>query len=79
MFPSPIVFRIADDVLLLARPVMASVSIAPTTSLKWKKDVLTNTTRYLKNRWTNHSLLCTHYDLFSMYIPNMIIKCTNSE
>ena len=33
-----------------------------------------NTTSYLKNHWTKHRLVCTHFDAFFMLIPNMDMK-----
>ncbi len=36
-------------------------------------------TGYLKNHWTKHMLVCTHFDAFCMLIPNMDIKFKNSE
>ncbi len=41
--------------------------------------VYVNTTGYLKNHWTKHRLVCTHFDAFSMLIPNMGAKCNNFE
>ncbi len=38
-----------------------------------------STTGYLKNHWTNHRLVCTHYDAFSMLIPNMCTIVNKSE
>ena len=40
---------------------------------QWKDDLVhENTTGYLKNHWTKHRLVCTHFDdAFSMLIPNM--------
>ena len=42
-------------------------------------DVYENITGYLKNHWTKHSLICTHFDAFSMLILNMDIKFKNSK
>ena len=40
---------------------------------------LENTTRYLKNHYTKHRLVCTHFDAFSMLMPDMEIIFNNSE
>ncbi len=45
-----------------------------------RKDVLfINITAYLKNHWTKHRDVCTHFDAFSMLILNMDMKCNISE
>ena len=36
-------------------------------------------TDYLKNHCTKHRLVCTHFDAFSMLIPNMGTKYISSE
>ena len=36
-------------------------------------------TGYLKNHWTKHRLVCTHFDAFFILIPNMGIICGNFE
>ncbi len=36
-------------------------------------------TGYLKNYWTKHRLVCTHFDAFSMLIPNMVTIFNNSD
>ncbi len=36
-------------------------------------------TGYLKNHWTKHGLVCTHFVAFFMLIPNMDMILTNSE
>ncbi len=41
--------------------------------------VCENTTGYLKNHWTKHRLVCTHFNAFSMLILNMDAKCNNFE
>ncbi len=33
----------------------------------------------LKNHWTKHSLVYTHFDRFSMLIPNMLMKKINYD
>ncbi len=38
-----------------------------------------NITSYLKNHWTKHRLICTHFDAFSMLIPNMYRISYKSE
>ncbi len=40
---------------------------------------LLNTTGFLKNHWTKHRLVCTHFDAFSMLIPNMHTIFINFE
>ncbi len=40
--------------------------------LGWCLD-LENIIGYLKNHWTKHRHVCTHFDAFSMLIPNMYI------
>ncbi len=40
--------------------------------------VYENTTGYLKNHWTKRRHVCTHFDAFSMLIPNMDEKYNNS-
>ncbi len=35
--------------------------------------------KYYKNHWTKHTLACTHFDAFSMLIPNMVIILNNSD
>ncbi len=38
-----------------------------------------NITCYLKNHWTKHGHVCTHFDAFSMLIPNMDMTRNNSK
>ena len=41
---------------------------------QWKEDdclVSENITGYIKNHWIKHKLVCTHFDPFSILIPNM--------
>ena len=46
----------------------------------WKEDVLFMIIiGYLKNHWTKHRLVCTHFDAFSMLNPNMDMICDISE
>ncbi len=41
--------------------------------------VYENITDYLKNHWTKHRLVRTHFDAFSILIPNMGIIFNNSD
>ena len=41
--------------------------------------VYENITGYLKNHWTKHRHVCTHFYTFSMLIPNMGISFKNCE
>ncbi len=41
--------------------------------------VYKNITGYLKNHWTRHRLVCTHFDEFSMLIPSMGTISYNSH
>ena len=41
--------------------------------------VYENITSFLKNHWTKHRQVCTHFDPFSMLITNMDIIFYNSE
>ncbi len=52
-----------------------------TTFFQWREGICVyeNITGYLKNRWTKHRLVCTHFDAFFMLIPNMDMKCNISE
>ncbi len=34
---------------------------------------------YLKNHWTKHGLVCTHFNAFCMWIPNMSTIFYDSE
>ena len=54
--------------------VLASMAKTPRRNL-----VHENITGYLKNHWTKHRLVCTHFNAFSMLIPNMGIFFNNSE
>ncbi len=55
--------------------------LALTTQVSMKVDVLFMKIQigYLKNHWTKHRLVCTHFDSFFMLIPNMVTKFNKSE
>ncbi len=47
-------------------------------SMKERCNVQENNTGYLKNHWTKHWLVCTHFDAFLMLNLKMNINIKNS-